>query len=39
VERAPEEGAVGPLWGRAQVILNKIWMQDKICILVGTFLG
>jgi hypothetical protein len=39
-------GAVGPLGVGARVlcmsdifILNKIWAQDKIYILVGTLLG
>jgi hypothetical protein len=46
VGHAPLGGAVGPLGGKARVvcmrdifILNKIWIQNKIYILVGTFLA
>jgi hypothetical protein len=44
VGRAPQGGVVGPLDGgvismRDIFILNKIWAQDKIYILVGTLLG
>jgi hypothetical protein len=44
VGRAPG-GTVGPLGGgefacmRDIFILNEVWVQDKIYILVGTFLG
>jgi hypothetical protein len=38
-------GAIGPLVGTRVVcmrdifILNEIWVQGKICILIGTLLG